>query len=165
MTTNFLTGIRGAVAGVSFPSLITSLALVVLLTGCHDDHDHDHEGEERNEAAIAIHNQLVEVEASVLAMFEEWNTAAQENGLEQAMVDSLNAFQIVYDNWAEYVVEPAGAHEGDDDHGHDHDHDHSHEPAPDLTPEQMVEVQRALLDEITSLKSRMESLGQDASSN
>ena len=73
------------------------------------------------------------------------------------VLDSLDAIRADLDTWSSYVVEPPGAHEDED-----HDHSHDHAPAADVTPQQMVELQQALLDGIEALQLRLERLNLDA---
>lgn len=121
--------------------------LLLFVVGCQR---HDHEAEELEAEAIALHDSLVVIESEVRDVLAE--AAAAGDG---PMVDSLNAIRADLETWSGYLVEPPGA---DDDHEHDHDH----EPAVDLTPEQMLEVQQSLLDGIEALQMRLQQLNLDA---
>ncbi|MEM1094092.1 MAG: hypothetical protein AAGJ10_05775 [Bacteroidota bacterium] len=126
-------------------------------SGCQG-HDHDHEDDAFNAQAIALHDSLVVVESDVRTLLADLQ--AQADGAD-VLTDSLTAIAADLDTWETFLVEPEGAHEDGHDHGHDHDHDHDHDhshDAPDVTPEQMVEVQQALLDAIRVLHTRLSAL-------
>ncbi|MEM1128801.1 MAG: hypothetical protein AAGI71_19310 [Bacteroidota bacterium] len=140
----------------------TLVILLLSIVGCHN---HDPEAEALQAEAVALHDSLVVIENQVrdaLALMTLGATPLEADTLQPAtpLLDSLDAIEADLATWSSYLVEPAGAHEDHDDHDHDHDHDHS--PAPDVTPQQMVELQQALLDDIVALQGRLEQLNLDA---
>ncbi len=135
-------------------SVLIGVALLVLsIVGCHD---HDPETEALQAEAIALHDSLVVIETQVRDALAQAATEADTLQFATPVLDSLDAIRADLDTWSSYVVEPPG---GDD---HDHDHAHDHAPAPDVTPQQMVELQQALLDGIEALQLRLERLNLDA---
>ncbi|MEM6646531.1 MAG: hypothetical protein AAF730_09795 [Bacteroidota bacterium] len=122
-------------------------------SGCQG-HDHDHEAEAFQTEALSLHDSLVVVESDVRTLLADLQAQAGDSDV---LADSLTAITADLETWETFMVEPEGAHEDGHDHSHDHDHDHSHD-APDVTPEQMVEVQQALLDAIKGLHTRLTAL-------
>lgn len=139
-----------------------SLLAVVLIFAAVGCHSHDHEGEAFNAQSAALHDSLMVIEADVRAELNRLEATLGEDSDGSALADSIAAIDAAFADWAEYLVEPLG---DDHDHDHGHDHDHSHEPAPDVTPEQMVDLQQALLDGIVAIQARVSSLGQEVSSD
>lgn len=134
--------------------LIGVAVLVLSIVGCHD---HDPEAEALQAEAIALHDSLVVIETQVRDALAQVATEAETRQLAPPVLDSLDAIRADLDTWSSYVVEPPGAHEDED-----HDHSHDHAPAADVTPQQMVELQQALLDGIEALQLRLERLDLDA---
>lgn len=121
----------------------------MLLLGCHA---HDPAVEALEARAIALHDSIVVVEKQVRAQVEDLENADAARLSEFALRDSLDAVTADLAAWTEALVEPPG------DHEHDHDHSHDHAPALEVTPEQMVELQQALLDGIQVLHARTTAL-------
>ncbi len=135
-------------------SVLVGVAVLVLsIVGCHA---HDPETEALQAEAIALHDSLVVIETQVRDALAQ-ATEADTLQLATPVLDSLDAIRADLDTWSSYVVEPPGAHEDED-----HDHSHDHAPAADVTPQQMVELQQALLDGIEALQVRLERLNLDA---
>ncbi|GAB5520876.1 MAG: hypothetical protein RhofKO_31270 [Rhodothermales bacterium] len=129
------------------PTIVYSTLLFVG-SGCQG-HNHDHETNRPQTQALALHDSLVAIEADVRATMD---ALREEANPPSALNDSLNVIAADLLTWEQFVVEPEGAH---DEHGHDHTHDHSHMPPANVTPEQMVEVQQALLNVIRALHHRL----------
>lgn len=71
--------------------------------------------------------------------------------------DSIRAWHLAIESWERDVIEVPGYDH--DDHGETHDH-HHHEhkaPPPDLTSQQMRDVQQELLQRLQDIESRLES--------
>ena len=137
---------------------LAGLFLALATFGCHE---HDPVTEALEAEAIALHDSLVVIEADVRDALEQLTTHLQAQQLAASAGDSLEAIRADLATWSSYLVEPPNAH-GDDDHGHDHDHDHDHAPPPDVTPQQMVDLQQGLLERIHVLQVRLESLDLEA---
>ena len=134
-----------------YRSLCVAGVLLALLTvGCHA---HDPVTEALEAEALALHDSLMVIETGVRDALAQVAADVDTQQLEAPVRDSLDAIQADLDTWSGYVVEPPHSH---DDHDHDHDHDHA--SPPEVTPEQMVELQQALLDEIAALQARLERL-------
>ncbi|MCU0384224.1 MAG: hypothetical protein MUF68_09190 [Cyclobacteriaceae bacterium] len=76
--------------------------------------------------------------------------------------DSVAVLSKALAAWEENLVEVPGNehehhhHEGEE--GHNHDHDHNHAKAPDVTPNEMLEIQTTLKKEIEAIAKRFEAL-------
>lgn len=127
------------------------LCVSVLLLGCHA---HDPAVEALEARALALHDSILVVEKQVRAQVEHLEGADTASLSEFALRDSLEALTADLATWTEALVEPEGEHD------HDHGHDHSHEPALEVTPEQMVELQHALLEGIQVLHTRTTALAE-----
>lgn len=125
------------------------LFLGMLLLGCHA---HDPAVEALEARAIALHDSILVVEKQVRAQVEDLENVDAARLSEFSLRDSLDAVTADLAAWTEALVEPPG------DHEHDHDHSHDHAPALEVTPEQMVELQQALLDGIQALHVRTTAL-------
>ena len=136
-------------------SVLVGVAVLVLsIVGCHA---HDPETEALQAEAIALHDSLVVIETQVRDALAQAATEADTLQFAPPVLDSLDAIRADLDTWSSYVVEPPDAHEDEE-----HDHAHDHAPAADVTPQQMVELQQALLDGIEALQVRLERLNLDA---
>ncbi len=135
-------------------STFVLLLLFVGLTGC-DDHDPAIEALETE--AVVLHDSLLAIEGQVFAFLAQVD-AAEAGAFAAPVLDSIEAIRTDLEAWSGHMVEPPGAHHED----HDHDHDHSHGEELNVTPQQMVELQQALLDEIAALHMRTEQLDLDA---
>ena len=84
--------------------------------------------------------------------------------LEQLPADSTQVVSLKkrFDTWKENQIEVPGfehSHDHDHDHDHgDHDHDHDHGPGLELTPEDMLLVQKEMRDSILVIKAAAEAL-------
>ena len=121
-----------------------SFFLLIFLMGCSSTSTSDPLLEE----AFQIHEQSMEVAKEAREMLEELPADDQY----RLNIESRLEF------WSENLVEVPGfehEHDHDHDHGHDHDHDHDHDHGPklELTPEDMLAVQKEFLDSIQVIKS------------
>lgn len=71
--------------------------------------------------------------------------------------DSIRAWHLAIESWERDVIEVPGYDHDDQGEAHDHHHHEHREPPPDLTPEQMRDVQRELLQRLREIESRLES--------
>jgi len=129
------------------------LCVGMLLLGCHA---HDPAVEALEARAIALHDSLIVVEKQVRAQVDLLESTDAARLTEYGLNDSLDAVTADLAVWTEALVEPPS----DDEHDHDHDHDHDHAPALEVTPEQMVDLQQALLDGIEALHTRTTALAE-----
>ena len=114
--------------------------LVVLISSCSGNSENDSKLKEAHE----IHEASMDVRAQVMAALE-----IRKSGAESAD-DSLRVknLEMALKEWDDQVYEIPGF---EHDHDHDHDHHHHHRKAPDLTPEQHLEMQKELMAEIKAL--------------
>lgn len=120
-----------------FAILITLSFL--LFTACQPSED----------AALAeaqrLHRQVVELETRLLTQYQRLE---RPDSAQQAWYEEFKEWQ------SNLVVVPGVEH----DHSHDdhHHHDHLHEAAPQLTSEQLLDVQKSLLEEGKNLEKQWE---------
>lgn len=74
-------------------------------------------------------------------------------------VASLDKIKADLESWEENLVVVPGMehdheHEGHNHEGHDHKHDHK--PAPDVTPEQMLDIQKEIKKNIEAIKTELD---------
>jgi len=106
--------------------------------------------------ASAIHNEAF---ALLEKLEDDLKTLKADTTIHQ---DSLAALTQALAAWEENLVEVPGNehehhhHEGEE--GHNHDHDHNHAKAPDVTPNEMLEIQSTLKKEIDAIAKRLEAL-------
>lgn len=116
--------------------------------------------------AFGYHKEAIEVQKSFKANLKELEN--RKNGIQvqgRALTDGeikftedVHKLLRDYELWNENHVEVPG-YEHDHDHsGHDHDHDHSHGNDVQLTPKDMLETQKAFLNNIKEIKKRGEEL-------
>jgi hypothetical protein len=75
--------------------------------------------------------------------------------LDATSVDSLKSIHQSLKIWEGDLIEVPG-HESHEHSAHEH---HVHEKSPDLTPEQMLEVQQLLLERVQKIEMRLINLG------
>ena len=143
--------------------LVYTLALVGLVLSLMGCHGHD-DTEVLQAQALALHDSILVVETQIndalAQVTAQVTTQDDSRQLARPIRDSLAAIWADLVTWNSYVIEPPGGDHDGHDHAHGHAHDHA--PPPDMTPQQMVEVQQALLDEIRTLQARLEQLDLDA---
>ena len=139
--------------------IFIGLCLGLALTACSEKKD------PKMEEAGKIHLEAMKIEETIA---EEIETAdSLENILVEkkkslkdattiASIDStiaaINRTQAAFEEWEENLVEVPGlAHEHH--HGEGEEHHHDHKPAPDLSPDQMLEIQKATKANIEKIKS------------
>jgi hypothetical protein len=122
---------------------------------------------EIHKSALAVYDEVKKSGADIDALREQIKDKIQalETG-ESAETDGetldmligfsvdLRKLQEAMEEWHNTVPEvPGFEHE----HHHDHDHDHHHHaPAPNVTPEQMIDIQKTALTEIQAIKADLE---------
>ncbi len=124
----------------SVPVFLSLLAL--LISSCSGNSEKDSKLKEAHE----IHEASMSVRAQTVAALEIMKSSAE------SAEDSLRVkdLEMALKEWDDQVYEIPGF-EHDHDHDHDHDHHHHHRKAPDLTPEQHLEMQNEMMAEIKAL--------------
>jgi hypothetical protein len=114
-------------------------------------------------ALIAEHKNDLQMRLASINAEEGNNNPEAVESLKGLLVEIENLQQELSD-WKAELVEveiPGEEHDHDHDHGHhdhDHDHDHSHGSSVDITPAQMLEVQKEQRDIITTILMRAKQL-------
>lgn len=163
---------------------LTLMLIAVVLTACQEDPKDNptlQEAFKVHNEAVAIHDEIMpkmkdlnDLKKEVQQAMNQIQIRAEEmdtesfSALQGAMVQ-LDAADKGMRDWMANLSEVPGfahehnhgdhdhgEHEGEDHEGHDHDHDHSHGSDPKLTPEQILEVQKAHKTDILKLKEEME---------
>ena len=146
-------------------SLLTVCGMLLsayLFSACGDNKDPKMEeaGKVHLEAMAieeSIHEQIEGIDSLKIVLSDKKKTltdAAAIASLDSA-VAALDAVAGSFETWEESVVEVPGLpHEHHHHEGEEHHHDHK--PAPDLTPEQMLEVQKESKTNIEKVKSDLE---------
>jgi hypothetical protein len=167
-------------------NLFFLLLLAAVMTACQEDPKDNpvlQEAFKIHKEAMAIHDEVMpqmkdlkDTKEAVQQAMNQIQIRAEEMDTEslsalQAAMASLEASDQGMRDWMANITEvPGFAHDhdhGDHDHGeeeeHDHaeegdghDHDHSHGADPKLTPDQILEVQKALKADMLKLKDEME---------
>ena len=144
----------------SFSKLsILALGLTVLITSCGEK-----KIDENLQKAFELHKEAVKVRQTAQDQIEQL-----ESNTDSLFVatygNEISALSSSLKEWDEQLIEVPGfdkehdhAHHDHSGHDHDHDHDHHHHDQPDLTPEQHLEVQQQLLQEINELAGKISSI-------
>lgn len=150
-------------------STISAIALVLSLISC-ESAEKKAEKAQLKEAA-AIHNQAIGIHNEVMPLFKEVETqkarinsrlselgkAAKKDEAELAAYkhafEALGSAEMHMREWMEALVEVPGNEEHHHhEHGEGHDHHHEHGAEPQLTAQQMLDVQKAALSSINDIK-------------
>ena len=144
---------------------LTKLIVLMLFLGfnsCGHQHQKGKASELLKEAAM-IHQEAINIEQALQPELQALIQRA--NGIniqgralteeEMAFVKAVENLRASYGYWEENHVEvPGFEHE----HGHDHDHDHHHGPGLEVSPADMLLIQKEFRDSILSIKERIEKL-------
>lgn len=96
--------------------------------------------EKRNHEAIIIHNSMMKKANQIERHLNELKNDATVNR------DSMKLFSTLFQQWSTDIVEIPG------NENHDHSgHVHSHSTIPDITEEQMLEIQRELDERLSKI--------------
>lgn len=146
-----------------FTATLTSLLCLVVACRSGDD------GQALLREAAGLHEKAVSIEESLRPRVKElsdWKRSleAAERSLtpeERQLLAGIGSVEKSLEFWRENHVEiPGFEHTSHDHHGHGHDHDHDHGPALELSPEDMLLVQREFRDSLRVLARRVDSLEQ-----
>ena len=146
---------------------LSSLWLVlfaVCFISCNSSHSKE---DELLDEAAKIHNEAVQIEQQIKDKITTLNQQANNlkvqgrelEANEISFIEQVNNLNASYNYWQENHVEVPG-HDDHDHHGHDHghDHDHDHGPALEISPEDMLLIQKEFKDSILSIKNRVETI-------
>ncbi len=99
-----------------------------------------------------IHDLVVEMGVRMKGKIDRIETSIPQvnEPVKSQLQDSLMALRQAFDYWQSTVIEVPG-------HSHD-DHHHNHAPAPDITPEMMLDIQRDLKDQVEHLNIRAQKI-------
>lgn len=148
----------------SIQGIVSLLFGIFVLTGCNSA---DPAAQKIYKEASMIHNEAVTIENTVkekiasldevmaqLSTQIEATTDSVAAAPLQAIATELTGLKDSYGLWAGSVIEVPGQ-EHDHDHGHDHEgHDHSHDhdnAGMDMSPEDMLELQKELKTKIQEI--------------
>ena len=107
-----------------------------------------------------IHNQAHQIGEGIEAQFPAMDSistllSAKKTPAADSLVVQIANTKKTFEDWETNIVTVPGMA-----HSHDHaagDHDHeAHKPAPDVTPEQMLEIQKEMKTSIDKIKSEAE---------
>ena len=122
------------------------------------------QGENKEDAhhwqqATDIHKAMMEIEKQFESQLDSLKSLSH-HAVE--IRDSLQVIEKDFELWEKNVVEVPGDDSAEaHDHGHDHGHDHHHEKEDlQVTPEQMVEIQKELKSNLEKLLLRLQSIRQ-----
>ena len=131
------------------------LGTIILLTACNDNkraNENLKQAFEFHQEAIKIRqmmdDQMTKLKANMDSLFVETYTKD---------LDSINR---LLNSWDELLVEVSGFEEAHDHSGHDHHQDNLQQ----LTPEQHLEVQQHLLEEIKAIAEKVNNIKEQTQS-
>ncbi|MEM8969019.1 MAG: hypothetical protein AAGE93_21560 [Bacteroidota bacterium] len=130
---------------------ILTLGMMALVVACGDSKKTD----ENLQQAFELHQQAVKIRQTTDKQIDQLK-ANEDSLFVSTYKADLDSISRSLEEWDEQLVEvPGFEHEhdhSDHDHsGHDHDHDHDHGEQTNLTPEQHLQVQQHLLEEIKAI--------------
>jgi len=104
--------------------------------------------------SVAIHDSAMAIGKGVGQKIKQMNSFP-DTLKEDMLKDSLASLKQDFSEWEQSIVEVPGH----DAHHHDHQgHDHGHHPAPDLTPEMILDIQKDLNTRVKQLDQRAQLL-------
>ena len=144
----------------SLPKLVVlALGLITLITSCGEK-----KIDENLQKAFELHKEAVEVRQTAQDQIEKLESNSDSLFVATYGKD-ISALSSSLKEWDEQLIEVPGFEEEHDHthhdhsgHDHDHDHDHHHHDQPELTPQQHLEVQQQLLQEIKQLAGKISSI-------
>lgn len=130
---------------------LSLMALAVACGGKKEPNEDLQQAFKLHQEAVNIYNQAGEQLAKLMANGDSLFIKANQQDLD-SISRSLKA-------WNEQLVEVPGFEEAHDHSGHDHSgHDHHHAKQPELTPQQHLQVQQHLLQEIRAIEKRIDQI-------
>lgn len=130
------------------------ISLVSLVTACSDKKEKDEDLVE----AFRIHQEAIKIRQSTQEQIEKLTTLT-DSAFIATHGNSLDSISESLSQWDEQLVEVPGFEEEHHHHDHaGHDHDHDHSEGPDLTPQQHLEVQQYLLEDIKIIAEKVDQI-------
>ena len=128
-----------------------TLGLIALLVACGDKK----KPSEDLQQAFKLHQEAMSIRSQINDQLAKLTTNGDSLFL-KAFKKDLDSINRSLKDWDEKLVEVPGFEEEHDHSGHDHSgHDHHHDDEPELTPEQHLQVQQHLLEEIRAIETRI----------
>ena len=124
----------------------TALLLLVMINACSPDKKPD----ENLQQAFKMHQDAVKIRNQVANHLDKLN-ANEDPLFVTAYKENLDSISRALETWDGQWVEVPGFEESHDHPGHDHHHTRH----PELTPEQHLQVQQHLLQEIRKIEKRI----------
>lgn len=125
---------------MNFP-LATTLFLKCLLVVLFACGSGDKRSDELLKVAARLHNEAVSKAGELEAKLNKAGIAP----------DSIEIFKQALSEWKANLIEVPGNDHHDHDHNHGHDHHHHHKHDVELSPSEMLSIQKVLLHQIDSL--------------
>jgi hypothetical protein len=135
------------------PILIRLSALLIgLLYACTTPPTED---DATLQEAARVHTEAMRIEAEVEARFVRADSLRQLAALaepdtgrirqRERLLQAFDQTRSAFRSWQQEIVEVPGAGEHEHhDHGHGHSHDHAATPLPEVSAEQMLEIQQEM---------------------
>ncbi len=152
------------------------IALFAFILACGGK---DEKAEATLKEAAKLHNEAVAIHDSLMPKMKEINElkaklaaqkdtlAGKNDSLATSLQTQISAMETVSQEmrtWMENIVEVPGNehhhhHEGEEHKGeHEHDHAHEHGKKVDVTPEQMLEIQKEIKANVLKIKDNVNAL-------
>lgn len=131
---------------------VISIIIFAFFASCHGENEED---AHHLRQAVAIHKAMMEIEEQFENQLDSLKSFSH-HAVE--IRDSLQVIEKDFELWEKNVVEVPG---DDSAEAHDHGHEHHHKKENlQVTPEQMVEIQKELKSNLEKLLLRLQSIGQ-----
>lgn len=131
---------------------VISVIVFAFFVSCHEENKEDAHFLQQ---AVEIHKAMMEIEAQFESQLDSLKSFSH-HAVE--IRDSLQVIEKDFELWEKNVVEVPG---DDSAEAHDHGHEHHHEKENlQVTPEQMVEIQKELKSNLEKLLLRLQSIRQ-----
>ena len=125
--------------------LIFTFGLIVLSVACGNQKKTN----EDLQQAFKLHQEAMNVRDQTVDQLAKL-TANEDSLFVKTYKKDLDSISRALEAWDEQLVEVPGFEDDHDHSGHDHDHDHDEQP--DMTPEQHLEVQQYMLQQIRAIE-------------
>ncbi|MDE2697702.1 MAG: hypothetical protein OXI23_02435 [Gemmatimonadota bacterium] len=135
---------------------VISVIGFAFFVSCHGENKED---AHHLQQATDIHKAMMEIEKQFESQLDSLKSLSH-HAVE--IRDSLQVIEKDFELWEKNVVEVPGDDSAEaHDHGHEHGHEHHHEKEDlQVTPEQMVEIQKELKSNLEKLLLRLQSIRQ-----
>lgn len=133
---------------------VISVMVFAFFISCHTTNEED---AHHLQQAAEIHKAMMEIEEQFEAQLDSLKSFSHQA---VEIRDSLQVIEKDFELWEKNVVEVPGDDSGEaHDHGHGHGH-HGEKENLQVTPEQMVEIQKELKSNLEKLLLRLQSIRQ-----